>query len=203
MRKGKLIAFIGMDGAGKSTLTNKLEILLKKKNLKVQTIYCGRGRNNILPIVSLGKIYRNMGGQPSNAPKYKNKYKNFEKISLIQTISAPIFAFDLFLRYYFNILPKLKKYDIIIADRYSTDILLMNKVPFWLKKILFKILPKANKIFYIFNDIKILHKRKPSHNKIDLIRQERIFKKILKEIKVKRIKNDNLDKSLKQIIKWI
>src|SRR3989344_160113 len=184
---GKLISFIGIDGAGKTSLVNLLKKEIEKKNYSVQIVYAGRGRSNVLPIQILGKIYRKSGGSESNVPINGRK---FEKLSVIHTLAAPIFAFDMFLRYLFIILPAKFKNDFVLTDRYSTDLLLVNKVPDWLKRFLYSFFPKPNELFYIYNTIKILHKRKPDHSIEDLKRQEKIFKQLLSEINATKIKND-------------
>ena len=198
--KHKIISFIGMDGSGKTTLTNKLIKDLSKKGYKTKYIYSGKGRKNILPIQFFGQRY-----VKNQEKKTKNKRTTPKeiKISLIRTLSAPIFAFDLFLRYLFVILPKIFKYDFVITDRYSTDILLMAKVPFGLKKFLYFFLPRPNKIFYIYHDLKVLNRRKPSHPYEDLKRQEKLFRKILRKIKHIPIKNEKIEESLNQIEKEI
>lgn len=200
MFKGKLISFIGMDGAGKSTLAELTKKALKSRGFKVSLIYTGRGRGNLLPIQLFGKIYRKAGGTESNISV---KGKKFEKISIIHTLAAPIFAIDLLLRYFFVIIPKLTKNDFVITDRYSTDILLMNKVSMGFKRFLYFFFPKPNKIFYVYNNISTLHKRKPEHPIEDLKRQEKLFDKILKQIDICRIKNNNLSKSVKIILECI
>ncbi len=201
--KHKIITFIGMDGAGKTTITNKLKERLEKKGLKVEIIYGGRGRNNILPIQFLGKIYKKAGGKESNVPEVKNKNDDFEKISFIHTLTAPIFALDLILRHFFIVLPKKKKNDLIITDRYTTDILLMNKVPVNFKKFLYFFMPKPEKIFYLYNDMEELQRRKPEHSIEDLKRQKRLFEDINKSLNPVKIKTVKKENSVNQVIKHI
>jgi len=200
MFKGKLVSFIGMDGAGKSTIVRAIHKTLENKGFKVSSVYIGRGRANLLPIQFFGKLYRKAGGIESNVAV---KGKTFEKISIMHTLAAPIFAADLLLRYFFVIVPKLIINDFVITDRYSTDILLMNKVPMKLKKFLYYFFPKPNKIIYIYNTLSILHKRKPEHPLEDLKRQEKLFAKIFSFVKVHKIKNDKLNNSISQIINLI
>lgn len=200
MANGKLISFIGMDGSGKSTLSKITKETLVRKGHKAVLIYTGRGRNNLLPIQFFGNLYRKAGGRESNLPEEKRGQSNFEKISIIHTLAAPVFAFDLILRYFFVINPASRKNDFVITDRYSTDILLMNKVPFGFKKFLYFFIPKPDKVIYVYNKISVLHKRKSDHPIKDLERQEKLYSKILKGTNAVKIKNDSIQKSMKQIM---
>lgn len=200
----KIITFIGMDGSGKTTITKRLKEILEKKGLKVEIIYGGRGRNNILPIQFLGKLYKNAGGKDSNVPDGKlNKMEDFEKTSFIYTISAPLFALDLILRHFFIVIPKRNKNDFIITDRYTTDILLMNKVPMGFKKFLYFFMPKPEKIFYLYNDLTELKRRKPEHSIEDLKRQKRLFDDINKSLKPIKIKTITMNESVDKVINYI
>ena len=194
-----------MDGAGKTTITNKLKERLEKKGLKVEIVYGGRGKNNILPIQALGQVYKSAGGKESNTPdkSKKTEKSDFEKISFIHTISAPLFALDLMLRHFFIVIPKKKKNDIIITDRYTVDLLLMNKVPMKFKKFLYFFMPKSEKIFYLYNDLSELHRRKPEHSVEDLKRQKRLFEEINRSLKPIEIKTINMNESVDKVMKHI
>ena len=54
----------------------------------------------------------------------------------------------------------------------------MNKVPMKFKKFLYFFMPKSEKIFYLYNDLSELHRRKPEHSVEDLKRQKRLFEEI-------------------------
>ncbi len=196
MALGKLISFIGIDGAGKSTLVKTVNERLNKSGEKSAVIYAGRGRGNILPIQFFGKIYRKAGGKEANIPR---KGYAFEKAGVLHTLSAPIFALDMLLRYFLVIIPKLLNHDYVITDRYSTDILLMNKVSEWMKSFLFRLFPKPTKIFYIYSSINVLHRRKPEHSVQDLKRQKKIFAKIIRITNAEKIKNDSIYESTENI----
>jgi thymidylate kinase len=199
MKNKPLISFIGMDGSGKTTTSNKVIEIIKKNYLRVEYVYGGRGRNNILPIQAIGKGYRKAGGKGSLG----KEGKGLKKFSLIHTCAAPVFAFDQFLRYLFKILPSRKKNDFVITDRYSTDILLMNKVPMWLKRILYSVFPRPTMTIYLYNTPEILAKRKGDHPIEDLQRQEKIFRKIGKLAKPIKIKSDGIESTVDKVLEEV
>ena len=199
-KKAPLIAFMGMDGAGKSTLTAESIQVLNENRISSELVYTGRGRRNIIPIQKVGKWYKN---KEKNEGKKSSNQKISLKKKITYTLSSPIFTLDLILRYFIKILPKRKSKDIVITDRYATDILLMKNVPMWLKKILYFTIPKPTKIIYLYNDIDVLHIRKPNHPYDDLVRQESLFKEINKDLNPIQIKNEDIEKSKKQVCEII
>ena len=203
-RNSPLISFIGMDGTGKSTATNLIKKRLDLTLVKSALIYTGRGRNNILPIHSLGKLYFSRRNKKKRINSIQKKIeKNSLKKKIAYTLAAPVFALDLFLRYFFVILPKLKTKHIVITDRYSTDILLMANVPMFLKKILYFFFPKPTQTIYLYNTPAILHKRKKKHPIQDLYRQEKLFQEITRKIKPVKIKSKNVSQTLEEASKAI
>lgn len=194
-----VITFIGLDGTGKTTSSLKLFNILKVNKLRTNYIYFGRGRNNILPIQFLGKIYKKTGGKSSIQTEKKKKT---EKYSILLSFAIFIFALDMILRYLIVILPSRMKYDFTISDRSTTDILLFNKVPMSLKKFIYFFMPKPNLIFYLYNDIEVLYKRK-KHPIEDLKRQEIVFKNINKTLKPIKIKTIGIKPTIKKILEKI
>ncbi|MBN1645242.1 nucleotidyltransferase family protein [Candidatus Woesearchaeota archaeon] len=201
-RNAPLLSFIGMDGTGKTTMAKLLKYRLDNSLITNTLIYTGRGRNNLLPIQFFGRRYIRITNKPQKNNKkinFTNKNSIFTKI--MHTLAAPIFAFDLFLRYWITIWPKRKTTQIVITDRYSTDILLMAHVPMFFKKIMFLFFPKPSLTIYLYNHPKELHKRKKEHPINDLYRQKKLFLNINKKVKSIKIKSDNVDKTLNKISK--
>jgi len=184
IKPSPLVCFIGMDGSGKSTVTSNLSDVFKKNKLKSSLIYTGRGRNNLLPIQFFGRKYKAKEKKEETSEKRSNKSL---KKKLIYSLAAPVFALDLYLRYLKDIFPKRIKDEIVIVDRYATDLLLMKNVNNKLRKVLYSIFPKPTMVFYLYNDPELLYQRKPGHPAGDLERQEKLFDMILPTL-------DNLNK---------
>lgn len=194
--KGILVSVIGMDGTGKTTTTKKLQEILSKSLIRTSLVYMGRGKNNILPIQIFAKLFVNKKVK-KNASLTMGKEKKF---SLLFTSASFIFFLDLILRYIFFIFPLRIKKDIVIADRYATDLVLMNGVPLWLKNIYLFVLPKPHLTIYLYNDIKTILKRK-YHPVDDLKRQEKIYSKMIGLLKAKKIKTKSPEQTISEIMK--
>jgi len=192
-----LISFIGMDGSGKTTVSKKVMDVLKSNNLRVKHLYGGRGKDNILPVESIRKRYWEKNGKNDGVSKKKDRNKHF--FSLKYTISASIFTLDQVLRYLCRILPLRKTNHFVITDRWATDILLIKKVPMFLKRIMFFFVPKPTRLFYLFNDLDILSRRKKNHPVGDLEKQAKLFGEILPFMEPVKIKSEDLNTILDRV----
>jgi len=185
-----------MDGSGKSTITSSLSDIFKKNKLKSSLIYTGRGRNNLLPIQFFGRKYKAKEKKEESSKPSKKSLKK----KLIYSFAAPVFALDLYLRYLKDIFPKRIKDEIVIVDRYATDLLLMKNVNNKLRKALYSIFPKPTMVFYLYNDPEVLYKRKPGHPAGDLERQEKLFDMILPGLgNLNKIKSESEEQTLDEV----
>lgn len=190
IKPSPLVAFMGMDGAGKTTTTQNLIKVLNENCIKSSLVYTGRGKNNVLPIQGVGRTYK--------AYEKKKKSIKTSRKRMIYSLSAPIFFFDLYLRYIKDILPKRFSKEVVVVDRYATDMLLMKHANPKLKKILYSLFPKPNMIVYLYNDTDLLYSRKPNHPQGDLERQEKLFEKIIPNLNgVVKVKSLSEEQTLK------
>ena len=196
-----LISFIGMDGTGKTTVSNKVVEILKAKNLKVTSLYGGRGKDNILPIIRSirGKKKRSRAFDTEKDRNGKRSTAN-ERYSLKQTVSAAIFTLDQILRYIFRILPLRKINHLVLTERYGVDILLMEKIPMFLKRIMFFFVPRPTLVIYLYNDPKVLSQRKRNHPIEDFRRQLKIFDQILPFINPVKIRSEDLNTTVYKVL---
>ena len=179
-RLAPLVSIVGPDGAGKSSLTNYLYWFLQSKGRKSVVVYAGRGRNHLLPITALGRKYKRAEKHKENS--VSNTY--YFKKKVIYTISSIIFTLDLFLLYFITILPQRLAGNIVLTDRYCTDIVLMKYVPFSIKRIYLFLFPRPSLSIYLYNNVEILHQRRLEESVEELKRQMEIFEKFSYDLKL-------------------
>lgn len=209
VRRGALISFIGMDGAGKTQTTQAVYEALLGMGIRSRIIYTGRGRKNIIPIGILGAPYKRLEARMESrrSPGYAATAGKPSGLKIAQrilyTLAAPVFAADLFFRYWLIVLPSLWKYEVVITDRYSSDLLLMDHVPMGFKKFLYSLFPRPRLFIYLFHDIAVLHQRRPDHPLQDLERQSKLFDAILPTLGADKVKTESVDLSVSACTKLI
>jgi thymidylate kinase len=107
---------------------------------------------------------------------------------MLYTCAAPVFALDLWMRYWFQVFPARVKGKIVITDRYCTDLMLMQYVPVWFKKIMIFFFPRPTLTFYLYNTPEVLYARREEESVEELERQLGLFlvlEHMIKPIKIK------------------
>ena len=189
LKRGPLIiAFIGMDGAGKSTVSDACLSILENSGIQTKKIYLGRGKQNIIPLQKPAAVAK------STAAKFPNPVKKS-----IYSLGAIVYAADFIVR---SARIKRAEQKVVISDRFASDILLMPNVPRILRRILHLFLIKADKYIYIYNDVDVLAKRK-AHNIDDLKRQEREFLWVNKILNPTKIRNNKISETVEKSIRTI
>lgn len=198
LRLGKshpLIAVIGPDGAGKSTAVEALVAVLHKNRRQAELVYMGRGKRNIMPIKLIAGVYK----------KYEvshDAHVDIKKSSLLQkivyTAAAPVYTADLLLRYLFHIFLQRKR-RIIVTDRYCSDILVMEHVPLFVKKVLLSFFPKPALTFYLYHDAEVLYERRKQQSVAELQRQMVLYEYLAGKVKAVRIKTTSIAKDHSKI----
>ena len=186
-RSAPLIAFIGPDGAGKSSAVSALVSYLETHGRNVSMIYTGRGRNHILPFTKFAKKYKTKERRKDRGSKKKTSLQR----KVLYSIASPFYTLDLLLRYYISMFPQRKKHNVVITDRYCTDIYLMEHVPLWFRSLLLRLFPKPTLTFYLYNDVSVLLDRRPEENKEGLERQMRHFTRLQRYLHPHKIKSDD------------
>lgn len=182
-RSYPLISFIGPDGSGKSTAAEHLVEILQKNRRDALLVYMGRGKKNILPIKKIAGKYK----------KHEDEQRK-GKQKLIYSLAAPVYTLDLLIRYFFTVFPQRKRKKIIVTDRYCSDILLMQHVPFWFKRILLSFFPEPTLTFYLHQNAQVLYERRKQQSVEELERQMKLFEYLSRKFKAIPVTTASLEK---------
>jgi thymidylate kinase len=127
-KRGALIAFIGPDGCGKSSITEALREEFRRATLATDVVYLGPWGQHKLP---LHDIMRKLNIKPYS-PKEKNGKASALQLSAVRrfvhfckgTVFYLLLAVELWFRYCALALPKLRRGRIVLADRYIYDLMI-------------------------------------------------------------------------------
>ncbi len=193
-----LISVIGPDGAGKSTMVEELYHYLNGQGKKMMIVYTGRGRGQILPFGSIGRKYKSLEKQKDGVKKpllWKRK--------LLYMFAAPVFAVDLWLRYWFKIFPQRAAGRVVVTDRYCTDLMLMQHVPVWMKRGMMWFFPQPRLTFFLYNTPEVLHGRREEESVAELERQLGLFAVLEGMITPVKIKTTDLVKNREEVLRRV
>ncbi len=164
-RKGHLIAFIGVNGSGKSTLTRHLieQYQQPTNHLGIKQSYYYFGWKPTFPLTKyLSKKFQQGDKKIFQEINVTGKTKKFD---LKQEILFAYLAFEFYYRYRTEILPLLKKKQLIICDRYFYDI--YGQYPYAKNslciKLLLRLFPKPDFIYILDVDEKQLQQRQKTN----------------------------------------
>lgn len=152
-KRGQLISFSGIDGAGKSTQVKLLVEYLNSQGKKVQATEAMFHYFLLKPLVWL---LRGATGTRGQGPVRKSR-------SFLGKLWFVLAFIDIWAGYIFKIRPMLGKFDFLIADRFYTDIwanlLYYGYLPGWAFKVFVKLLPKADTAVMLQVDPKKVQER--------------------------------------------
>ena len=188
----KIVSIVGVDGSGKSTISKECAEFLSSNMIKANLLYMGRGNKNVLPVQKTGSILK------SSIEKSPNLLKK-----IIYSLGAVAYSVDFWIRYLFHILPMKRQNQYIIADRYTSDILLMQNVPRIIRQILYLLLPKPDDYVYLYTGLSAIKKRRSDHDIVDIKRQLSEFTWINKLLNPLKIENKEVIHSRDAVIKYI
>jgi dTMP kinase len=178
-KKGLLICFVGIDGAGKTLHALKLVRLLKMQNHDCKYVY-GRWK----PVLSYPFLaFLRLIGYSKNIVKesriyLKRYYGRSKPVSLVWLFFIWI---DVTISTFFRVLLPLKRGKIVICDRYVYDVVvdamadleddsLIGKIPF---RLILVTTPKPEIVFLMDADESIAFARKKDTPSVDYLRIRR------------------------------
>lgn len=158
-KSGLTVAFLGMDGSGKSTLIKKL--FQSTALISVDEILCEHMRPNLLP--SIAKLL----GKAIKAGPITNPHGNKQSGFLGSLLRLSYYSLDYFLGYWLKVYPALLKRPILyVFDRYFYDYYIdpkrgRIKLPKWIIQLYDIFIPSADVILCLGADAEVIRARKP------------------------------------------
>lgn len=146
--RGRLIVFLGTDGAGKSTILSKVESTLVKRGIDVQTYY-----------FAPGFLRRYRPTSPAVANTSPHEGRQYGPFLVILKILLMLFEFNA------GVLRARRANEIVLFDRFIHDLLVdpiryrMNSVRWWMR-ILLKLAPSPDLIIILSASAEVVHQRK-------------------------------------------
>ncbi len=208
-KKGNFVCFLGPDGVGKSTIIDLISLEAEKKFIKE--------KRDVEIIHFRPYLFPNIGALAEQA-KIKKQDKNFhnphrgkEKNFISSLLRITYYWLDYFLGYYCLIKNKLKNNRVVIFDRYFYDFLAdpkrsSIKLPYLIKKIYLRFVPKPDIVFFLHCEADIIYERKQelTMNSIEILLKK--YEKLKKDDK--RINKIDASLSPKEITfevlrKWV
>jgi len=182
LRVPKIIAFIGLDGSGKSTQAKNVINFLKENGFKTSYLH--------LPsAVPLNLVKKVKSIKVNKRSKKANAFRSFLRQMAFLTGIKWVFLT--------KILPNMLRRRIIVSDRWFYDELVhlsylkMCSFP----KLYRRLIPKPGFLIYLDVDAKTAEKRKPEHDSDYFIIKHKLYGMLLKKVKAEKVKAMNLKKT--------
>ena len=153
--RNKFIAIVGSDGSGKTTVADLLEKSFIKQS---KYIYRQHWRPYLLPSP------RKLVGQKVESDPTKPHCKSHHS-RVISTVLLFYYFSDFWIGYLINLLPRLWRGHVVLAERYIYDIVMdplrhRLDVPSCLSSVLCKAVPQPDIIIFLYGEPHVLRKRK-------------------------------------------
>ena len=207
--KNKTIAFIGIDGAGKTTIIKKVGKELKKKGISSEVFYMGLGRDIQFPLLKrLMGVYSNTRYKGKVITNRENKELRKEKVKQgardNYRIRGFAWLFVQFIEFWTRWFKsrKHRKRNYVLFDRFFYDGLVFAEGGNF--RFFKKFIPKLDKCFLIYAPSDVIRKRKKEASIKNIEEFYNKIKLISKYFDIEIIDNtQNLNRVVKEIINKI
>jgi thymidylate kinase len=175
--RGVFAAFLGPDGAGKSSLTDLLAERLggHEDVLKVHRVYMGSGQ----PLLPTRKVVRRLHGK--TGPKAAAKPVTVRGVSPRRLRGPLHVAADEVLRYWVHVRPRLAPHGVVLVDRYAYDVLRVNNQTVqkpWFRRLAVAVIPSPQVTFFLEGDPEVIAARKRELTVAETTRQLHAYREL-------------------------
>jgi len=195
------VVFLGPNGSGKTTLAKLLVEVAKKGKFTPYYEYGGRYTFRCLKPINWLKerVKKRKRGEGNKKAGGKEiiKYNS----SILPTVLPIIYYVEYFLRT-LCLYPKRLHYKLVITDRWFYDLITSPNASKGITKLLSRLLPKPTIVVYVYNDLEVLHARRPEIPVEVLEEQLKSFEEISELFDV-RVKSDSKEKALEEVTEAI
>jgi thymidylate kinase len=118
--RGALVAFVGTDGSGKTSLSERVERELAHLGYEVRREYLGMARSNLPGLATLRRLVRGPDDE-ALAPSTDAPAPTTSP-SVVHTVGAWCYAVDYAFRSLFRLRPAVRRREVVLCDRWVTDL---------------------------------------------------------------------------------
>ena len=191
---GLLVAFLGVDGAGKSTVMANVERDLAPAFWSTKQ-YHGRALDSPLRWTKRVRVARQLREQeveraatnPHALPPARNPHNKSPRRLTLSLIKLGLWWADYtFLGYLVDIYPRLRRSTLVLFDRYYQDLLVDPKRhryggPLWLARLVSRFFPRPDVIVLLDAPPEVLHSRKREVPLEETARQREAFLELVRK----------------------
>lgn len=198
-KRGVLIAVVGPDGVGKSTLTNRIQERISEFRRTSTSVYMGPWGHSILPVAKLVRLF--------GAPGSDSRWINYPIISQIRwLIYLGLLSVEFVVRQAFRVIPARRNYSVVFSDRYFYDVGAGYKKRVvrdckWLRQLFCKLLLHPELTIFLFASPDVVASRKHELNNTQAAAFNQAYHEIARRLDMMIVESDrDLEEVIESVI---